>query len=166
MLPNLSSLSLATGVLVPASERWGHDPVTLEPWKKGQYGWLLKTYHKGKDGEPGKFKHERYLYNIEKLARWLLQNPTSPMTRQRADEQDMEDCIAEANRLRKLAGEVSLQEEMARGGAQAEAPVPLMVRRRDPYLNEVDPDAVAEHNRRADEERRRVSGAERGEDLS
>ena len=122
MLPNLSSLSLATGVRVPASERWGDDPLTLEPWKKGKgkYGWLLKTYHEGKDGEPGKFKHERYLYNIEKLARWLLQNPTSPMTRQPADKQDMEDCIAEANRLRKLASEVSLQEEMAGEDAQVE----------------------------------------------
>ena len=120
MLPNLSSLSLATGVRVPASERWGNDPVTLEPWKRGQYGWLLKTYHEGKDGEPSKFKHERYLYDIEKLARWLLQNPTSPMTRQPADKQDMEDCIAEANRLRKLASEVSLQEEMAGEDAQVE----------------------------------------------
>ena len=122
MLPNLASLSLATGVRVPASERWGDDPLTLEPWKKGKgkYGWLLKTYHEGKDGEPGKFKHERYLYNIEKLARWLLQNPTSPTTRQRADKQDMEDCIAEANRLRKLEGKVSLQEEMAGKDVQAE----------------------------------------------
>lgn len=122
MLPNLASLSLATGVRVPASERWGEDPLTLEPWKKGKdkYGWLLKTYHEGKDGEPGKFKHERYLYNIEKLARWLLQNPTSPMTRQPADKQDMEDCIAEANRLRELASEVSLQEEMAGKDVQAE----------------------------------------------
>jgi len=118
MLPNLSSLSLATGRLQNANA-WlfvqrlkknepSRDPITTEDWRADvrkeegdgpapKYGWILEV-----DAGDGKRTPEPgYLYDVEALAQHLLNGGTSPLSRLPAHDDDKKACIDKANAIRR-----------------------------------------------------------------
>ena len=116
LLPNLSALPATGAKRNP--QRWlrgqrrrgksepNTDPITFEDWRpshrpdgdppRPKQGWVLHT----RDRNGKLVIEEDYLYDVDALATWLIAHGTSPATRRRADDRDMADCIAEANRIR------------------------------------------------------------------
>ena len=171
MLPNLSALGQTpTGhlqqvfVWLSNREKKGQepnrDPISAMDWRAWvrvkeeddepvpPHGWILKVIDP-KTGEV--VVEDDYLYEIERLAQHLVNGGNSPISRFEVEEEDKQDCIKAANELRanRKPPEPPLQPQP---NADPEPPMPLMVRRREPYLPDTDPEAVAE-SRWTDEQR-------------
>jgi len=138
MLPNLASLSLATGRLQNArawvavrrfkKEEPNTDPITLNDWRAWKreegdgpvpkYGWILEV----DKGDGKRTPEPQYLYDVEELAKHLINGGVSPLSRLPAHKKDMEECIDKANELRANRDPPlpPLQSRMAEKDAQQE----------------------------------------------